>query len=196
MWFDSLDEVFRVVVAGVVAYVALVGVLRISGKRTLAKLNAFDLVVTVAFGSTLATILLNADVSVAEGVAALALLAAMQFVVAVVSSRVRVGRAVLTSRPTVLVTHGHFHEEAMRSHRIGRNEVRQAIRSSGQGDVSRIAAVVLETDGSLSVISEDQLGDGSALAAVDHSETRLQSKTTKTAIVDKPVEEEDHGHAH
>jgi len=34
-------------------------VLRVSGKRTLAKLNAFDFVVTVALGSTLATILLN-----------------------------------------------------------------------------------------------------------------------------------------
>lgn len=167
MWFDSLDDVVRVVVAGAVAYVTLVAVLRISGKRTLAKLNAFDLVVTVAFGSTLATILLSADVSVAEGATALALLAVLQYVVALVTSRVRLGRAVLTSRPTVLVTHGHFHEQVLRSHRIGRSEVRQAIRSSGQGDVGRIAAVVLETDGSLSVIAEDQLGDGSALAAVD-----------------------------
>jgi uncharacterized membrane protein YcaP (DUF421 family) len=41
--------------------------LRVSGKRTLAKMNAFDLVVTVALGSTLATILLSADVSLAEG---------------------------------------------------------------------------------------------------------------------------------
>jgi uncharacterized membrane protein YcaP (DUF421 family) len=37
--------------------------LRLSGKRTLAKLNAFDFVVTIAIGSTLATILLNTTVS-------------------------------------------------------------------------------------------------------------------------------------
>jgi hypothetical protein len=50
-------------------------VLRVSGKRTLAKLNVFDFVVTVALGSTLATILLNSTVSWAEGAVALAVLA-------------------------------------------------------------------------------------------------------------------------
>ena len=45
------------------AYVTLVVTLRLSGKRTLAKLNAFDFVVTIAIGSTLATILLNTTVS-------------------------------------------------------------------------------------------------------------------------------------
>jgi len=63
-------------------------VLRVSGKRTLAKLNAFDFVVTVALGSTLATILLNSTVSWAEGAVALAVLAGLQFLVAVVASRV------------------------------------------------------------------------------------------------------------
>ena len=49
-------------VVGVLAYVALVFLLRISGKRTLSKMNAFDFVVTVALGSTLATILLSTAV--------------------------------------------------------------------------------------------------------------------------------------
>ncbi len=167
MWFDSYNDVIRVVVAGAVAYVALVGVLRISGKRTLAKLNAFDFVVTVAFGSTLATILLSADVSVVDGITALILLATLQFVAALISSRLRLGRAVLTARPTVLLSHGQFHEDVMRAHRVGRDEVRQSIRSSGHGDVGRIAAVVLESDGSFSVIAQEQLGDGSALHAGD-----------------------------
>ena len=48
-------------------------ILRLSGKRTLAKLNAFDMVVTVALGSTLATILLGGTVSWSEGVAAVVL---------------------------------------------------------------------------------------------------------------------------
>ena len=55
MWFDSWSDVVRVVSIGAAAYATLVAMLRISGKRTLAKLNAFDLIVTVALGSTLAT---------------------------------------------------------------------------------------------------------------------------------------------
>ncbi|MBY8851878.1 hypothetical protein K7G98_27780 [Saccharothrix sp. MB29] len=67
MFFDSWDGLLRVVVVGVCAYAALVVLLRLSGKRTLAKMNAFDLVATVALGSTLATVLLTSDVALAEG---------------------------------------------------------------------------------------------------------------------------------
>ncbi|MDQ3601244.1 MAG: DUF421 domain-containing protein, partial [Actinomycetota bacterium] len=68
MWFDTWTDLGRVLIVGPLAYAALVAVLRISGARSLSKLNAFDLVVTVALGSTLATVLLNGSVSLAEGV--------------------------------------------------------------------------------------------------------------------------------
>jgi uncharacterized membrane protein YcaP (DUF421 family) len=61
MWFDSWAQVGRVVLVGAATYGVLVLLLRVSGKRTLAKLNAFDLVVTVALGSTLATVLLDSS---------------------------------------------------------------------------------------------------------------------------------------
>jgi len=63
MLFDSWTGLGRVLLVGVLAYSALVLTLRVSGKRTLTKLNAFDLVVTVALGSTLATVLLSKDVA-------------------------------------------------------------------------------------------------------------------------------------
>ena len=59
MLFDSWAGLGRTLLVGPLAYVALVLLLRISGKRTLTKLNAFDLVVTVALGSTLATVQLE-----------------------------------------------------------------------------------------------------------------------------------------
>jgi uncharacterized membrane protein YcaP (DUF421 family) len=65
MWFDTWSDVLRVLAVGAAAYGALVPPLRVSGKRTLAKLNAFDWVVSVALGSTLATILLSSDVAAA-----------------------------------------------------------------------------------------------------------------------------------
>jgi hypothetical protein len=74
IFFSGWDGLLRTLVVGVLAYVVLVGFLRLSGKRTLSKMNAFDLVVTVALGSTLATILLSKDVALAEGALAFALL--------------------------------------------------------------------------------------------------------------------------
>ena len=79
MVFSSWAGLLRVLIVGTLAYVALVLLLRVSGKRTLSKMNAFDLVVTVALGSTLATVILSKDVALTEGVTAFALLIGLQF---------------------------------------------------------------------------------------------------------------------
>lgn len=78
MFYDNISGLVRVLVVSPLAYLWLILVLRISGKRTLAQLNAFDFIVTVALGSTLATVLLSSSVAWAEGALALALLAALQ----------------------------------------------------------------------------------------------------------------------
>lgn len=56
MWFDSWSDILRIILVGAASYTTLVAILRLSGKRTLGQLNVFDFVVTVALGSTLATI--------------------------------------------------------------------------------------------------------------------------------------------
>lgn len=89
MLYDDWQGLIRVVVVGAAAYAALIVLLRASGKRTLAKLNAFDFIVTVALGSTLATVLLSSTVALAEGIMALAVLIGLQYVVAWSSIRSR-----------------------------------------------------------------------------------------------------------
>lgn len=162
MWFDNWSDILRVLLVGAAAYAFLVVVLRLFGKRTLAQLNAFDFVVTVALGSTLATILLNSDVSWTEGAVAMALLVVLQYVVAQLR-RLKTGRAVLTARPTLLVRNGVLLDELISTHRLTHADIRQTIRSSGVGDLGEVAAVILESDGGRSVVTVSQLGNGSAL---------------------------------
>ena len=152
MFFDSWAGLGRVLLVGTLAYVALVAILRISGKRTLTKLNAFDLVVTVALGSTLATVLLSKDVAWAEGVLAMALLVLLQFVITWLSVRSSRFRELVKSEPTLILHQGQFLDGAMRAQRITRDEVLAALRSNGVADAAQAAAVVLETDGTIAVI--------------------------------------------
>lgn len=163
MWFDSWTGLLRVVVVGAAAYIFLILTLRVSGKRTLSQMNAFDFVVTVALGSTLATILLSKDVSWAEGATALVLLAALQMLVAWLSTRWSTFRRAVTSRPVVLVKEGMLDSVQIRANRLTETQVMQAVRSGGYGDVALVGAVVLEPNGTLSVIGRDSLGTGSAL---------------------------------
>jgi uncharacterized membrane protein YcaP (DUF421 family) len=152
MWFDSWTDLGRILVVAPLAYLALVAMLRISGARTLSKLNAFDLVVTVALGSTLATVLLSSDVSVAEGLLAFAVLILLQFVVSRASIRWRRVERLVKSEPVLLYRSG-FLRGPMRRARVTEDEVRQAARASGKASLDDVAAVVLETDGSFSVLS-------------------------------------------
>jgi uncharacterized membrane protein YcaP (DUF421 family) len=166
MLFSGWDNLLRTLVVGVVAYVALVVFLRVSGKRTLSKMNAFDLIVTVALGSTLATVLLTKDVALAEGALAFALLIGLQFIVTWSSVRVRWVRRLATGEPLMLLYRGEFLPAALRHARVTEDEVRAAVRSAGIDSLSKVQAVVLETNGSFSVVRPDEGGGGSSLVGV------------------------------
>lgn len=154
MFFDNWTGLVRVLVVGTAAYLALVLILRISGKRTLTKLNAFDFIVTVALGSTLASVILDNSIALTEGVLALALLVVLQFVMAWLSVRSPWFEGLIKSEPALLVSKGRYLDTALRRERITREEVLAAIRSQGFADLEQIAAVVLETDGTISVIQQ------------------------------------------
>ena len=163
MFFDDASGLIRVLIVGSGAYIWLIGLLRVSGKRTLAQLNAFDFIVTVAFGSTLATVALSSSVAWVEGALALALLAALQFVVAWAAVHMSWFRRVVTSAPTVLVRDGRPVHSALVSQRISEESLNQIVRSAGIGGLELVAAVVLESNGKISVVPDSQLGSGSVI---------------------------------
>jgi uncharacterized membrane protein YcaP (DUF421 family) len=158
MLFDSWAGIGRVAVVGVLAYAALVVMLRVSGNRTLSKMNAFDLIVTVALGSTLATVLLTEEVALAEGVAALALLILLQFLVTSLSVRSGFVSRVVKAEPSLVAHRGRLLPDQLRRARVVEDEVLAAVREQGHPSLDGVAAVVLETDGTFSVIGS--AGDG------------------------------------
>jgi len=152
MLFQSWTGIGRVLLVGALAYLGLVLLLRISGKRTLSKLNAFDFVVTVALGSILATILLSKDVALAEGLIAFALLIGLQWIVTWTSTRVAPFRKLIRSEPALLLRNGELVRSTMKRERITEDEVLSAIRDSGGSRLEEAQAVFLESDGSLTAL--------------------------------------------
>jgi uncharacterized membrane protein YcaP (DUF421 family) len=151
MFFQGWEGIVRTVIVGLLAYVTLVLFLRISGKRTLAKLNAFDLVVTVALGSTLSAILLQESVALAEGATALALLILAQFAVTYTSVRSAAFASAVRSEPALLARDGCYCEATMRRERITEDEALSAVRSNGGNGIENVESLILESDGSISV---------------------------------------------
>jgi uncharacterized membrane protein YcaP (DUF421 family) len=166
MFFDGWMTLGRTALVGTLAYLALVLLLRVSGKRTLSKMNAFDFVVTVALGSTLATVLLSTSVSLARGVLAFAVLIFLQFIITWLSARSPQVRRLVKAEPTLLVHKGEFLTGAMKRERVTKEEVRAALRAQGASAVEEVEAVVLETESSFSVVMHASGESASALADV------------------------------
>lgn len=129
MLFESRYRLLRIVVVGRLVYVALFLLLRVSGRRTLARLNVFKLIITVAHGSTLATVLLAKSVALVEGTAGLIVLVPLQYVAAWLSARSDWVSGLVKIEPTLLHD-GVFLPRALRSQRVTRSEVWTALRSS------------------------------------------------------------------
>lgn len=152
MFFSDWYALLRILVVGVCSYAALVFMLRVYGKRTLSQFNAFDFVVTVALGSTLATILLSKNVALVEGLFAFALLLSLQLVVTWLAVRVKTVDRLVKSEPRLLYYAGVFLSAALRDERVTEGEVLSAIREQGIASMADVEAIILETSGTISAV--------------------------------------------
>ncbi len=154
LFFNSWDSLLRIVISTIMAYLAMVFFLRITGKRTLSKMNAFDFVITVALGSSLATVVLNKNVPILNGAVAFFMLIGLQLLITWLSVRNPAIKKMVTSRPTLLLYKGEIFEDIIRKERITREELFVAARSKGIPRLSDLDAIVLETTGDITIIPQ------------------------------------------
>lgn len=153
-FFESWYNVGRTVSLSVIGFTALITMLRISGKRTLSKLNVFDFVFVVAVGSVFASTIISKDITLVEGMASLATLIGIQIVLSEMAARLPWAERIINGEPALLLSKGQFIPRALKRERITEEEVRAAIRSNGVNRVEDVSAVILENDGTLSVAWE------------------------------------------
>ncbi len=167
-FFDGWTPVVKTVTIGLSSYVSLILLLRVSGKRTLSKMNMFDWVVTVAMGSVMASALVSGGVSYVQAIAAFVTLIGAQWVVTTLSVRSDTFANVVKAPPTILFFDGTYYDSAMRRERIPKSEILGAIRQNAQGAPSQVAAVLLESNGELIVMNKVEADQTPTLQAADN----------------------------
>ena len=126
-----LTGLWRVLVIAPLSYITLAIVIRIAGKRVLSNMNPFDLLVTVAAGSTLAGFVLDPQVSFRTGVFALLVPLALQFGVAWFSSHSKRFEKAVKQHPALLLLDGEMNHEMLDHEMITEEEVLEAARKRG-----------------------------------------------------------------
>lgn len=151
-FFGGWRPLLRILLVGAPAYLVVLVLLHAAGKHSLAKTNAYALVVTVALGSALATSVVSKQVTLADGILAIGILLGLQYLLATMISKWKWAERLLTQNPTLLVRNGQMLPEALERERVTEAELLAALRQRGIDAVESVGAVVLETDGSFSVI--------------------------------------------
>jgi len=151
--FTSWSSVGSVLFSALLAYPTLVIVLRIAGKRSLSKLNMFDFIITVAIGSIFSAIIIYQSITFVDGALAIFILLLGQAGLSWLSIRSKNIESVVKPRPTLVYDDEHgFKEDSMKSVRLTKAEILAAVRQSGIACLTDVYAVVLETNGVISVI--------------------------------------------
>lgn len=154
MFFREWSKVYEIIIMAILFYLSLIVFLRISGKRTLSDLNAFDLVVSITVGSIGATTILSGTTKYFEGMVAVLTLIILQYITAKLSLKSKIFRKIIKSNPTLLYYEGEYLIENMNQMRINEDDILQKIRIQQGVTSDQVQAVILEPNGELSVITK------------------------------------------
>ena len=126
-FLNDWETLYGLAICATISFMVLFIFIRISGKRTLAKLNAFDFVVSVTLGSTLSSMMLL-KTTLAEGAVVLLVIIILQYLLAFLAKKSTVLEKVINSTPSLLFYNGKFIDDTMKRELITVEEVYAEIR--------------------------------------------------------------------
>ncbi|MDO5717956.1 MAG: DUF421 domain-containing protein [Tissierellia bacterium] len=164
MFFNNWDSIFKIVISAIFAYISFLILIRISGKRSLAKLNAFDLIVSIALGSIFASTIISDSLPIADGLVAAGVLLLLQFIISKLSESSSRFESLIKAEPSLLYYDGKYIQKSMKKQRVSKREILSSVRSQGIQFLSEVEAVIMETNGNISVIKKSESGDINSLS--------------------------------
>jgi len=139
----------------VVVYAFLLVALRIAGRRELAQMTSFDLILLLVVSNAVQNSINAGDASLTGGLVSAAVLIGVNWAIGWAVWRWRRVERLLQGSPLRLVTDGKVHEGALRMERLTMAELRSALRKQGIASIADCKAVTLEPDGTLTALRRD-----------------------------------------
>lgn len=150
---SNYAPLLRVIISTVCIYISLIIILRFFGSRSVSSLSVYDLITSFAIGSTISTAMISKNVPYILGIVTIITLLLLQFIVSKLLNIFQSLTFITNPPPTVLYYKGIYRKSQMTKQRINQEEILQAIRKQGGCTSDQVHAVILESDGSLSVIT-------------------------------------------
>ncbi len=144
---------WELIVRGIVVYVFLLTLLRITGKRQVGQLAPFDLVLLLVLANAVQNSMNAGDNSLVGGLITAATLIGLNFLVSLMTHRNKTLEAIIEGRPQILIHNGKLFKEVMEKAQLTHHELNAALRRSGCASVAEVHSAILENNGAISVVA-------------------------------------------
>ena len=148
---DIIKEIIKIFFICLITFMSVIAIIRTSGQRTLSKQNSFDFIATLSLGSIMASTATN-SLELHKGIIAFATIVFFQFIISKLTTQYKTFQKIFLFKPKLLFYEGEFIEDVLLKERISEQEILETIRQNGIDALEQVKAVVLEGEGSLSVI--------------------------------------------
>jgi uncharacterized membrane protein YcaP (DUF421 family) len=155
MWQLSIP-IWEFIIRGVVVYIFLLVLLRLTGKRQVGQLATFDLVLLLILSNAVQNSMNGGDNSLVGGLISAVTLVVLNHLVGIATSSSRMIEILVEGRPQVLVHNGKIYGNVLRRSQLTRNELDAAIRSAGCTGVADVHVAIMENSGSITVLPRPQ----------------------------------------
>jgi len=145
---------WELVIRAVVIYTALLGALRLFGKREVGQFTLYDLVLVLLVANAVQPAMTGPDSSLAGGLVIIATLILLNFAIGRLD-RYRIFHRLFRPEPALIIKDGHYLSGRMRREGVDADEIAMAIREHGMSNVSEVSMGVLEADGTISIVGKD-----------------------------------------
>lgn len=151
-----MNPILDVVVRSLCVYLFMVIAIRIFGKNQLSQLNAGDVVLLLLISNAVQNAMVGENTSLQGGLIAALVLFIVNFIVKRLMFSNKKFSSFLEDDPVILIKDGKVEQEALDKVKISRDELDEAVREHGVNGIKNVKLSVLEVDGNISVISEDE----------------------------------------
>ena len=147
---------WELIVRGLVVYVFLIALLRLTGKRQIGQLSPFDLVLLLILSNAVQNSMNAGDNSLIGGLISATTLVAVNYMVGLITFKSKKLEAIIDGRPQVLIHDGKLFEDVMNEAKLTRRELDATLRQSGYFEIADIKLAILENNGSVTVQGYDK----------------------------------------
>lgn len=143
------------ILRSVIVYLFLLVMFRLLGKREVAQMTVFDLIVLLILSNVLQNAMIGPDNSVTGGLIGATAILVVNWVVGRLAFTSRWFERTIEGVPMLLAHRGKFVEQNLRRANISKEELLSNLRAQGVFHLDEVRAAVLEPSGRLSVLKED-----------------------------------------